>query len=68
MQFIHTPALVTHSRTSSTAHPEVVVPTPISQTTVTPMQLDFFLVIVVLTVTPARFVIYYNCSMNYCIL
>jgi hypothetical protein len=34
------PTLVTHSRTSSTAHPEVVVPTPTSQMTA---RLDFFL-------------------------
>jgi hypothetical protein len=40
------PAPVTHSGTSSTAHPEVV-PTPTSQTTVTPMtQLDLWFIIV----------------------
>jgi hypothetical protein len=49
--FIH-PTLFTHNRTSLTAHPDVVVPSPTSQTMATLARLDFFLVIVVLTTTP----------------
>jgi hypothetical protein len=68
------PALVTQSRTSLTTRLEVVMSTPTSETTTTLTRLDLFLVIivliviVVLTVTPTRFIIYYNCSVNYCLL
>jgi hypothetical protein len=40
-------APVTHSWMSLTARPEVVVPTLTSQTTATPLRLDFFLVLTI---------------------
>jgi hypothetical protein len=54
--FIH-PAPITHSQTSLTARPEVVVHTSTNQTMTTPARLDFFLVVCDACV--AMYVVYY---------
>jgi cell shape-determining protein MreD len=53
MQVIHTPGSDHSQPNELDGMLEVVVPTPTSQTTVIPTWLDLFLVIVVLTATPA---------------